>query len=137
MNYGVDFYRPSNDVIILFNWYLGCVRFFNFYWIDLLSLIFIVSIWIYCSLLLVRALRCWIGLFGITLMCWGCCGGKMTYSLYFMLFILQLCCYWYGPLMVAVSYALLAIIMDLSALLYEILLSWPFWKLLEVIWIIA
>ena len=56
MNYGVDFYGLSNDVIIVLNWYLGCIRLMNLYLINLVSLIIIVSILNYCSCPLVRAL---------------------------------------------------------------------------------
>ena len=87
MNSDVDFYELSNDVRIVFNWYVGYLILMNIYWIDLFSLIIIVSILNYCSWLLVRALWYWIGLFSIELRCWGCCGGKMPFFLLFWCFL--------------------------------------------------
>ncbi len=72
-----------NDVRIVFNWYLGCIILMNLNWIDLVSLIFIVSIWNYCSWPHIRALWCWIGWFAINLRFWGWSGGMLPYYLYF------------------------------------------------------
>ena len=73
----------SNDVRIVFNWYIGLIRFINIYWVDLVSFIIIVSMRNYCSWPLVRALWCWIGWFSIEPRFWGCCGSKIPYFLYF------------------------------------------------------
>ena len=44
MNSSVVFYGLSNDVVIVLNWYLGCLRLMNLYLIELVSLNMLVFI---------------------------------------------------------------------------------------------
>ena len=83
MNASVVFYALFNDVRIMFNWYLGCIRLMNIHWYDLVSLKIVIIVLNWCSWPLVRALWCGIGWFSIELRCWGWSGGTLTYSFIF------------------------------------------------------